>query len=288
LIADADQARVAKGLGTLTSAATLTTLFGAYSNSTTYAADFHDITSGNNGVWLATVGYDAVTGLGSPKGSAIVSALIGSSASTAVATRTVATETSARASSGDTTNRHNGLSESSANGIAAVQYDSAFAGTLPLATTVVWIPTSIGPISAATIATSIPTFSVPVGQRMPSESDLIFADGQALTVAAASPATAGMVDGNLGAQPASAAIKIAAALGNQQNNGNTIKLTASAAASAALSDEDDLSATSRWAGLLGAGIFVGAYGVRARQRRRAAANASVAKIPVLQGRIINP
>jgi hypothetical protein len=169
-----------------------------------------------------------------------------------------------------------------------VQYDSAFAGTLTLATTVVWIPTSIGPTSAATIATSIPTFSAPVGQRMPSESDLIFADGPALTVAAASPATAGIVDGNPGAQPAAAAIKIAAALGNQQNNGDTIKLPASAAASAALSDEDDLSASSRWAALLGAGIFVGAYGVRARQRRRAAAIASVARIPVLQGRIINP
>jgi kumamolisin len=41
---------------------------------------FHDITSGNNGAFSAGPGWDACTGLGSPVGSAIASALIGKSA----------------------------------------------------------------------------------------------------------------------------------------------------------------------------------------------------------------
>jgi kumamolisin len=45
-----------------------------YANFTT-AADFHDITSGNNGAYSAGVGWDACTGLGSPIGVQIGSAL---------------------------------------------------------------------------------------------------------------------------------------------------------------------------------------------------------------------
>jgi len=41
-----------------------------------YGTDFHDITSGSNG-FSATVGYDLVTGLGSPNGQALVDALAG-------------------------------------------------------------------------------------------------------------------------------------------------------------------------------------------------------------------
>jgi kumamolisin len=44
---------------------------------------FHDITSGNNGAFSAGPGWDACTGLGSPVGSAIASALAGKSASAA-------------------------------------------------------------------------------------------------------------------------------------------------------------------------------------------------------------
>lgn len=44
-----------------------------------YDADFHDITSGSNG-YPATPGYDLATGWGSPNGSALISALIGASA----------------------------------------------------------------------------------------------------------------------------------------------------------------------------------------------------------------
>jgi len=42
-----------------------------------YSADFHDITSGSNG-FSATVGYDLVTGVGSPNGQPLIDALAGS------------------------------------------------------------------------------------------------------------------------------------------------------------------------------------------------------------------
>jgi kumamolisin len=38
-------------------------------------ADFHDITQGNNGAYSAGPGWDACTGLGSPNGEEIASAL---------------------------------------------------------------------------------------------------------------------------------------------------------------------------------------------------------------------
>jgi kumamolisin len=41
---------------------------------------FRDITSGNNGAFSAGPGWDATTGLGSPNGAAIASALTGSQA----------------------------------------------------------------------------------------------------------------------------------------------------------------------------------------------------------------
>ncbi|MGA2212720.1 MAG: protease pro-enzyme activation domain-containing protein [Bryobacteraceae bacterium] len=44
--------------------------------SSSYDADFHDITSGSNG-YSATTGYDLATGWGSPQGSGLVSALLG-------------------------------------------------------------------------------------------------------------------------------------------------------------------------------------------------------------------
>lgn len=46
-----------------------------------YGTDFHDITSGSNG-FTATVGYDLVTGVGSPNGQALVDALAGTSTGT--------------------------------------------------------------------------------------------------------------------------------------------------------------------------------------------------------------
>ena len=41
------------------------------------AADFHDITQGNNGSYAAGPGWDACTGLGSPDGAEIAAALVG-------------------------------------------------------------------------------------------------------------------------------------------------------------------------------------------------------------------
>jgi kumamolisin len=48
--------------------------------SSSYGTDFHDITSGSNG-YPAVVGYDLVTGWGSPNGAALLNALAGTSSS---------------------------------------------------------------------------------------------------------------------------------------------------------------------------------------------------------------
>ncbi len=48
--------------------------------SSSYDADFHDITSGSNG-YSATTGYDLATGWGSPNGPALITALLGGSSS---------------------------------------------------------------------------------------------------------------------------------------------------------------------------------------------------------------
>jgi kumamolisin len=45
-----------------------------------YATDFHDITSGTSGSYSAVTGYDLVTGWGSPNGSGLINALAGSGA----------------------------------------------------------------------------------------------------------------------------------------------------------------------------------------------------------------
>ncbi len=49
--------------------------------SSSYGADFHDITSGSNG-YSATTGYDLATGWGSPNGSGLLNALAGTVAAT--------------------------------------------------------------------------------------------------------------------------------------------------------------------------------------------------------------
>ncbi len=83
LIALGDQAR---GIGnSLSSTGVLNSLYGAYSNPTTYSADFHDITVGYNGNdQFAGVGYDLVTGIGTPKAQNIVN-LLGSAGAPAAA-----------------------------------------------------------------------------------------------------------------------------------------------------------------------------------------------------------
>jgi len=77
IISIANQGRAQNGLGTLDGRSQA--LPAIYQAS---ATDFHDVTSGNNGAYSATAGYDAVTGRGSPIANLLVSALAGSSGTT--------------------------------------------------------------------------------------------------------------------------------------------------------------------------------------------------------------
>jgi subtilase family serine protease len=112
LIAIADQARGTAGTlnGASQTLPILYTLYSGGATSSIYTSSFNDVTSGGGGggggfgrggfgrtpSGGATVGYDTATGLGSPKGSAIVSALVADKITTA----TVATNST---SSGGTT-----------------------------------------------------------------------------------------------------------------------------------------------------------------------------------------
>ncbi len=82
-MAIADQGRAAASENTLTSAAAA-----VYSLP---SSDFHDITSGSNGQYSATKGYDEVTGLGSPLANQVIQGLVGTT--TAQQTFTTATLT---------------------------------------------------------------------------------------------------------------------------------------------------------------------------------------------------
>lgn len=76
LIAVADQGRVLARLSSLDGPTE--TLFALYTMGQAQTTYFHDITSGSNGGGSrAGVGYDTVTGLGSPKAVQVVSALVG-------------------------------------------------------------------------------------------------------------------------------------------------------------------------------------------------------------------
>lgn len=77
IISIANQSRTQNGLGTLDGRSqALPAIYQASS------ANFHDVTSGNNGGYSATTGYDEVTGRGSPIANLLVSALAGSSGAT--------------------------------------------------------------------------------------------------------------------------------------------------------------------------------------------------------------
>ncbi len=127
LIAIADQGRVKAGLGTLDGATgTLPALYGFHSNASTYSADFNDITTGSSPLSgggfggfggpfgghgasassvSATTGYDTLTGLGTPKGASLISALVsyGSKPVTAAPTgTTTGTTTTGTTSTGTT------------------------------------------------------------------------------------------------------------------------------------------------------------------------------------------
>ena len=76
-IAIADEMRANHGETSLDGATqTLPALYSLYHSATTYPTDFHDITTGNNGD-AAAVGYDLVTGIGTPKAQNLLPDLAG-------------------------------------------------------------------------------------------------------------------------------------------------------------------------------------------------------------------
>jgi subtilase family serine protease len=92
LIAIADQGRVAASQSTLNGAQAA-----LYSLS---SSDFHDITSGSNGGYSATTGYDEVTGRGTPVGNLIISGLEAYTASSSSSSGSSGSGSSGSGSSG--------------------------------------------------------------------------------------------------------------------------------------------------------------------------------------------
>src|SRR5439155_11818590 len=89
LVAIADQGRKIVGKSTLDGArATLPALYALDKSSSTYSANFRDVTRGASSWFIsALTNYDLVTGLGSPKARSVVAALIATgSASTSAKT----------------------------------------------------------------------------------------------------------------------------------------------------------------------------------------------------------
>ncbi|MGO8731363.1 MAG: hypothetical protein ACLQVM_01055, partial [Terriglobia bacterium] len=75
-VALANQQAVANGASTL---GFINPLLYSIGVSSSYGADFHDITSGTSGSYSAVTGYDLVTGWGSMKGASLINALVGAS-----------------------------------------------------------------------------------------------------------------------------------------------------------------------------------------------------------------
>jgi hypothetical protein len=100
LVAIANQGRVLNHENTLTNAAAA--VFALSSN------DFHDITSGSDGGYSATKGYDEVTGLGTPQANLVAQGLLG-----VTAAQQTYTSIAASGSSGSTTSatKHADLAE---------------------------------------------------------------------------------------------------------------------------------------------------------------------------------
>ena len=77
LVTVADQGREAVGEANLDGPTNvLPTLYALAANGTSYAADFHDVTSGSSGAVSAGTGYDEVTGIGTPKSTSLIDALV--------------------------------------------------------------------------------------------------------------------------------------------------------------------------------------------------------------------
>jgi hypothetical protein len=99
LVAIADQGRAVQGLGTLNGTSqTLPLLYSLY-NSTQYSQAYHDETVGaSSWFFSAGPGYDAVTGLGSPKAAYVIQELIGAGSTVTVSAATISTMVAVRTS----------------------------------------------------------------------------------------------------------------------------------------------------------------------------------------------
>ncbi|HEV3345031.1 MAG TPA: S53 family peptidase [Pirellulales bacterium] len=99
LVAVADQGRqIANGGAANSLPNAQASLYSLAANPTSYSSDFHDTTSGSNGLAAldqAAAGFDLVTGLGTPKAAALVQGLVTAQATTVVSTAS----TSSRAGS---------------------------------------------------------------------------------------------------------------------------------------------------------------------------------------------
>jgi subtilase family serine protease len=118
-----------------------------------YSTDFHDITSGSNG-FQATVGYDLVTGIGSPNGQALVDALAGSSTSGFSLSASPNSVSVAQGSSGTST-----ITSTTTGGFNSAVTLSATGQ--PTGVTVVFNPTSITGTGTSTMTMTVGSTTVP-------------------------------------------------------------------------------------------------------------------------------
>jgi subtilase family serine protease len=119
-----------------------------------YATDFHDITSGTSGSFSAEVGYDLVTGWGSPNGVGLINALAGTSSTPGFSlSASPASLTVAQGGSGSTT-----VTTSVTGG-----FDSAItlsASGLPTGVTAGFNPTSITGAGSSTLTFTVAATTV--------------------------------------------------------------------------------------------------------------------------------
>jgi subtilase family serine protease len=111
LLALVNQGRATAGKAALTNASQ--SIFSLPSN------DFHDITSGSNGAYKATAGYDPVTGRGSPIANLVVSGLIAATNPTTTATSSTVTAASVTVKSHTAGGTGAGGSEGGGSAVAA-------------------------------------------------------------------------------------------------------------------------------------------------------------------------
>jgi subtilase family serine protease len=259
LVAIANQGRAVNHLSTLNGTSqTLPTLFSLYTT-TNYNLAYHDITTGNNGVYSAGLYYDAVTGLGSPKANYLVSALDGASASALakITSSTTSTKTaSATASAKDISNKV-GFAVAQPTNLSANPPTSTITQSTLLA-------------DAARDNTSLTVIgNVPSTQLARTNVSNSFESVHAVGLDAV--AFAG--NQNL----ASVASESAGTFSTQKihdKNANGIDqsgMTALATSGIGIAAEsntrfDDPTQWKKWAGLLGAAIFVGVFDIRSRKQ----------------------